>query len=72
MNKEAKISCKNIWKLYGEAPEKFLKNTNNNPTTEEIKKNNYIPAVRDASIDCLLYTSPSPRDTNPSRMPSSA
>ena len=46
MNKEAKISCKNIWKLYGEAPEKFLKNTNNNPTTEEIKKNNYIPAVR--------------------------
>ena len=51
MNKEAKISCKNIWKLYGEAPEKFLKNTNNNPTTEEIKKNNYIPAVRDASID---------------------
>ena len=51
MNKEKKISCKNIWKLYGEAPEKFLKNTNNNPTTEEIKKNNYIPAVRDASID---------------------
>ena len=51
MNKEAKISCKNIWKLYGEAPEKFLKNTNNNPTTEEIKKNNYIPPVRDASID---------------------
>ena len=51
MKKEAKISCKNIWKLYGEAPEKFLKNTNNNPTTEEIKQNNYIPAVRDASID---------------------
>ena len=24
------------------------------------------------STDCLLYTSPSPRDTNPSRMPSSA
>ena len=23
-------------------------------------------------INCLLYTSPSPRDTNPSRMPSSA
>ena len=47
MKNEAKISCKNIWKLYGEAPEKFLKNTNNNPTTEEIKKNNYIPAVRE-------------------------
>ncbi len=51
MNKEVKIYCKNIWKLYGETPEKFLKNTNNNPTTEEIKQNNYIPAVRDASID---------------------
>ena len=25
-----------------------------------------------APKDCLLYTSPSPRDTNPSRMPSSA
>jgi len=51
MNKEVKISCKSIWKLYGEAPEKFLKDTNNNPTIEEIKKKNYIPAVRDASID---------------------
>ena len=51
MNKEKKISCKNIWKLYGESPERFLKNTNNSPTTEEIKQNNYIPAVRDASID---------------------
>ena len=28
---------------------------------------------KDGSPDiCLLYTSPSPRDTNPSRMPSSA
>ena len=24
------------------------------------------------NLSCLLYTSPSPRDTNPSRMPSSA
>ena len=27
---------------------------------------------RDRSIDCLLYTSPSPRDLSTSRMPSSA
>ena len=26
----------------------------------------------DDSLDCLLYTSPSPRDHQPSRMPSSA
>ena len=32
---------------------------------------NQVDAIRSHS-DCLLYTSPSPRDTNPSRMPSSA
>ena len=28
--------------------------------------------ISDAVLDCLLYTSPSPRDTEVSRMPSSA
>ena len=28
--------------------------------------------AREAAIDCLLYTSPSPRDLSTSRMPSSA
>ncbi len=51
MNNQIKISCSNIWKLYGENPEKFLKETKNNPTTEQLKLNKYIPAVRDASID---------------------
>ncbi len=51
MSENVKISCKNIWKLYGDNPQKFLNDFNNNPSTEEIKKNNYIPAVRDASID---------------------
>ena len=51
MSDEIKISCCNIWKLYGENPEKFLKNNNNNPSIEQIKKENYIPAVRDATID---------------------
>ena len=51
MNDEIKISCRNIWKLYGENPEKFLNVNNNNPTIEQIKKENYIPAVRDATID---------------------
>ena len=30
------------------------------------------PIDSDTLAGCLLYTSPSPRDTNPSRMPSSA
>ena len=51
MNNQIKISCSNIWKLYGENPEKFLKETKNKPTTEQLKLNKYIPAVRDASID---------------------
>ena len=35
----------------------------------------YVGQFKDYLIkkeSCLLYTSPSPRDTNPSRMPSSA
>ena len=31
-----------------------------------------IPGLKDPSINCLLYTSPSPRDQRGSRMPSSA
>tara|TARA_B100000965_G_scaffold158024_1_gene131720 strand:+ start:533 stop:1552 length:1020 start_codon:yes stop_codon:yes gene_type:complete len=53
MSDSIKISCKNIWKLYGNQPEKFLKDYNNNPSTEDIKKNKFIPAVRDANIDVI-------------------
>ena len=31
-----------------------------------------FPTVRELAEDCLLYTSPSPRDRTRSRMPSSA
>ena len=31
-----------------------------------------LPKFEDLSYDCLLYTSPSPRDLSTSRMPSSA
>ena len=31
-----------------------------------------IPHIKDGSLVCLLYTSPSPRDVEESRMPSSA
>lgn len=51
MSKDLKISCRNVWKLYGDAPEKFLSAHDHNPSTEAIKAGNYIPAVRDATID---------------------
>ena len=31
-----------------------------------------MESMKESLSGCLLYTSPSPRDTNPSRMPSSA
>ena len=34
--------------------------------------NVFVPKTVDLSQDCLLYTSPSPRDAHESRMPSSA
>ena len=51
MSENIKISCKNIWKLYGRNPKKFLSENNYNPSTEQIESNNYIPAVRNATID---------------------
>tara|TARA_B100000900_G_scaffold109014_1_gene90926 strand:- start:1121 stop:2140 length:1020 start_codon:yes stop_codon:yes gene_type:complete len=53
MNDNIKISCKNIWKLYGENPEKFLAANDFNPSTNLIKSEKYIPAVRDANIDVM-------------------
>ena len=53
MNDNIKISCKNIWKLYGESPEKFLATNNFNPSADLIKSEKYIPAVRDANIDVM-------------------
>ena len=42
-------------------------------TPETIKENiQFISKLKDLSCDCLLYTSPSPRDRTRSRMPSSA
>ena len=51
MSENIKISCRNIWKLYGKNPKKFLAENNHDPSTEQIKSNNYIPAVRNATID---------------------
>jgi glycine betaine/proline transport system ATP-binding protein len=53
MNDNVKISCKNIWKLYGENPEKFLAANDFNPSSNLIRSEKYIPAVRDANIDVM-------------------
>ena len=48
---EAKVSCRNVWKLFGSAPEKFLATHGGAPDTEAITAGGYIPAVRDATVD---------------------
>jgi glycine betaine/proline transport system ATP-binding protein len=48
---QPKIICKNIWKLYGPDPKKFLAEHGGNPDTAAIKAGGYIPAVRDASLE---------------------
>ena len=37
-----------------------------------VKNTSSVPAVNIPPVNCLLYTSPSPRDRQKSRMPSSA
>ena len=48
---QPKIVCRNVWKLYGSDPEKFLAAHDGNPTVEAVKEAGYIPAVRDASLE---------------------
>ena len=48
-----KFSCKNLWKLFGNKPEKFLKNKNYNPSEADLKEFNIIGAVQNANIEIL-------------------
>jgi glycine betaine/proline transport system ATP-binding protein len=47
------ISCRNVWKLYGPRPEDFLRRHGGNPDTAVLKREGYIPAVRDVSLDVM-------------------
>ncbi len=50
MTPKTKLSCRNIWKLYGANAEAFL-NGNPSPSGAEIRKAGIIGAVRNARID---------------------
>ena len=51
MKKNPKLICKNVWKLFGNNPKDFLLKHNNNPSDDTIKKEGYIQAIRDASVE---------------------
>ncbi len=48
---EAKIACRNVWKLYGKDPEGLLDAHGGNPPDDAILEDGYIPAVRHATLD---------------------
>ena len=66
VKKRKKIQIKNLGK-----PKNVEVKTIDQIRKELDQKNNQ-PKVVSQPIDCLLYTSPSPRDAHESRMPSSA
>lgn len=45
------ISCKNVWKIFGADPKKYLKSLPASPSFESIRQDGYIAAVRDVSLD---------------------
>jgi len=48
---QPKMACRNVWKLYGPDPDKFLASHDGDPDLDTIKESGYIPAVRDASLE---------------------
>ena len=48
---DALLSCRHVWKLYGDEPEAFLASHGGTPDLQTIREDGYIPAVRDTTID---------------------
>ncbi|MGB5871874.1 MAG: betaine/proline/choline family ABC transporter ATP-binding protein [Albidovulum sp.] len=48
---EAKISCRNLWKIFGADPKEFFAREGQAPTDEAFAAGGYIGAVRDVSFD---------------------
>ncbi len=51
MTSEVQIKCRNIWKIFGDNPKRFMKRHNGAPTAEALKEGGYIGAVQDVSFD---------------------
>ena len=45
------ISARNVWKLFGDAPEKYLASMAKGRSYEEIRADGYIAGVKDVSLD---------------------
>ena len=45
------ISAKNVWKLFGDNPERYLKSMPQGHSYEDIRADGYIAGVKDVSIE---------------------
>lgn len=48
---ETVISCKNVWKLFGEDPKAFIRTLKKDASYEDIQKQGYIAGVHNVSVD---------------------
>jgi glycine betaine/proline transport system ATP-binding protein len=51
MSAEVQIKCRNIWKLFGDNPKRFMKKHGGNPTPQQVADAGYIGACQDVSFD---------------------
>ena len=51
MSKTPVISCRNVWKLFGDKPEKYLSQMPKGHSYEDILADGYIAGVKDVSVD---------------------
>ena len=49
--KQPVISCKNVWKLFGASPQKYLKDMADDRSYDDIRADGYIAGVADVSVD---------------------
>jgi glycine betaine/proline transport system ATP-binding protein len=45
------ITCRNVWKIFGKNPEAYLASLPDGQSFEDIRRDGYIAAVRDVSLD---------------------
>ena len=51
VEEQSVISCRRVWKLFGNQPEKYFSSLDAERSFEEIRQDGYIAAVRDVSIE---------------------
>ena len=45
------ISCKNVWKLFGNKPKEYLASMPKNHTYDDISSDGYIAGVKDVTVE---------------------